>query len=370
MKLVAIFIILIFSFGCKNIITVSLADKKSGIITSAIQDNAGITTTFAGAGSPTPSGYLDGIGSAARFRAPSAIAFDKISNNLYVADRSNNVIRKITPSGVVTTLAGTAGLSGSTDGLGGTARFNRPFGIAVDNLGNIYVADTYNYKIRKITSAGSVSTLAGTGASGYADGIGTIAQFRFPMGLAVDSSGSVYVADESSPTIRKITPAGEVSTLAGSNGSYTFADGTGSAARFLSPKAVALDSFENIYVTDADNCIIRKITPAGVVTTFAGTPGANGSTDGIGAAALFEWPYGITIDSSDNIYVTEYNSTTIRKIKSSGEVTTLAGTAFLPGYMDGTGPSVKFSGPTGIAVNSAGALFVVEEVNNTVRKIE
>ena len=186
----------------------------------------------------------------------------------------NDTIRKITPAGVVTTFAGTAGQSGSADGTGAAARFTNPEGTAVDGAGNVYVADTFNDTIRKITPAGVVTTLAGTaGQGGSADGTGAAARFAFPTGVAVDGAGNVYVADTDNDTIRKITPAGVVTTLAGTAGQSGSADGTGAAARFNSPFGLAVDGAGNIYVADEDNDAIREITPAGVVSTLAGTAG-------------------------------------------------------------------------------------------------
>ena len=218
-------------------------------------------------------------------------------------------------AGVVTTLAGTAGSNGSTDAAGSAARFYVPYGIAVDSPGNVYVADFYNNTIRKITAAGVVTTLAGTaGSNGSTDATGSAARFYVPRGVAVDSSGNVYVADTNNSTIRKITAAGVVTTLAGLAGSNGSTDATGSAARFYNPFGVAVDSSGNVYVADFSNFTIRKITAVGVVTTLAGSAGTTGSADGTGSAAGFNIPLGVALDSSGNVYVGDSGNFTIRKI--------------------------------------------------------
>ena len=210
-----------------------------------------------------------------------------------------------------TTFAGQG--PGSADGTGSAARFNDPFGVATDSSGNVYVADSINSTIRKITLAGAVTTLAGlAGTGGSADGTGSAARFNFPIGVATDGSGNVYVGDLFNSTIRKITPAGAVTTLAGLAGSRGSADGTGSAARFASPQGVATDSSGNVYVADSDNNTIRKITPAGAVTTLAGLAGSRGSADGTGSAARFNLPRGVATDSSGNVYVADTFNNTIR----------------------------------------------------------
>ena len=217
------------------------------------------------------------------------------------------------PVGTVTTFAG--GVNGSTDGTGADARFNSPYGVAVDGDGNVYVADTSNHTIRKITAAGVVTTLAGTaGSFGSADGTGADARFFYPYGVAVDGDGNVYVADRANHTIRKITPAGVVTTLAGAAGSSGSADGTGAVARFNYPDGVAVDGGGNVYVADTSNHTIRKITPAGVVTTLVGAATENGFSDGRGPLARLYAPYGVAVDGGGNVYVADYANHAIRKV--------------------------------------------------------
>lgn len=322
-------------------------------------------TTLAG---NSASGSADGTGSAARFNGPVGVAVDS-AGNVYVADGGNHTIRRITPAGVVTTLAGLAGHMGSVDGTGGAARFNYPDGLAVDRLDNVYVADFGNGTIRRVTPAGAVTTVAGLAGSFFAiDGPSSAARFNSPRAVAVDESGNLYVADYYNQTIRKITTTGVVATLAGLAGYPGRVDGTGSAARFYRPIAVAVDSTGSLYVADSDNSTIRKVTSTGVVTTLAGVAGGWYATDGIGTAAGFAIPSGVAVDSSGNLYVSDYYNETIRKVTSAGMVTTLAGLAGKPGSTDGTGSAARFYWPVGIAVDTVGTVYVADSRNNSIRK--
>jgi sugar lactone lactonase YvrE len=321
------------------------------------------------AGSSGGPGWNDGTGSAARFNGPYGVAVDG-SGNVYVADSRNCTIRKITPNGLVTTLAGEERSAGSADGTGSEARFNGPYGVAVDGLGNVYVGDGYNNTIRKVTSTGVVTTLAGkAGSWGSVDGTGSEARFFGPDGVAVDEAGNVYVADYGNHAIRKITPEGVVSTLAGLAGSAGSVDGTGGGARFHGPTGVAVDGAGNTYVADHINATIRKITSAGVVSTLAGLAGSSGSADGTGSAARFNYPNGVAVDGSGNVYVGDSYNQTIRKITSAGAVTTLAGEAGSRGSADGTGSAARFNYPSGVAVDGMGNVCVADHSNHTIRKV-
>jgi streptogramin lyase len=318
-----------------------------------------IVTTLAGSGI---SGYANGTGTAAQFSNPEGVAVDG-TGNVYVADTQNHCIRKISPSGVVTTFAG--GTQGYADGTGTAAKFDMPLGLAIDSAGNLYVVDN-RCRIRKISPSGVVMTFAGSETLGYADGTGTAAQFGWPRDVAVDNAGNVYVADTSNSRIRKISPTGVVTTLAGS-GVVGYADGAGTAAQFAYPYGVAVDSAGNVYVSDYNNNRIRKISPTGVVTTLAGN-GTSGASDGTGANAKFNGPYGVAVDSTGNVYVTD-NGRCIRKISPAGVVTTLAGGS-TSGYTDGTATVARFNVPSGIAVTSAGVVYVSDSNNHCIRKIE
>jgi len=345
----------------------TVAVNVSNVSVSCGEPISYVVSTVAGTGAE---GYRDGAGTTATFSLPVGIAVDS-SGSVYVADVGNDMIRKITAAGVVSRLAGLAG-GGSTDGDNGYnssgpfPSFNEPTGVAVDSSGNVYVADKFNHKIRKITPAGVVSTIAGGGARGSADGVGTAATFDYPNGIAVDRNGVVYVSDTGTPKIRKITPAGVVSTLAGT-GVRGGSDGAGATATFYCPWGVAVDSSSNLYIADACNIKIRKITSAGVVSTLAGT-GVSGSADGAGATAAFNTPAGVAVDARGNIYVADASNHNIRKITPAGVVSTIAGTGAI-GNTDGPSSTATFNSPWGLAVDGSGNIYVADSSNNKIRKL-
>jgi sugar lactone lactonase YvrE len=424
----------------------------------------------------------DGVGSAARFNGPISIAVDT-STNLFVADILSSVIRKVSPSGtnwIVSTIAGLPGSTGSANGTNSSARFNQPYGLALDASGNIFVADTFNgfanAPLRKITPVGTnwvVSTvsapdpdicdpdfsvtfaptaivldkankiytsdfyryavrqntptpsnylttlIAGTCelGPGSVDGTGPNARFRATFGLATDAQTNIYLADYGNNVLRTITSARVVSTVAGSASSVGSGNGNGSTARFNGAKYLAIDSSGNLYTTDAGNHTIRRISTAGVVSTFAGLAGNFGLADGAGTDARFNAPAGIAVDTTDNVYVADSGNKTIRRISQAGLVTTITGTnagaqfvspqgiiidsstniyvvdtgahvirktsrvgaiwqvsiiagvSGTPGNSNGTNANARFSSPTSIAINTNGILYVVDSGNSTIRKL-
>jgi sugar lactone lactonase YvrE len=330
-------------------------------------------STFAGSGEHS---YADGTGAEAKFSQPFGVAVDG-DGKVYVGDMSNFRIRMITPGGTVTTLAGST--QGYAEGSGTAAKFSSPRGVAVDSAGTVYVADSWNHRIRRITLGGEVTTLAG-GSGGYAEGTGTAAQFDNPQSVALDGEGNVYVADLRNHRIRKITPGGVVTTLAGSTQGR--ADGIGAAAKFYNPAGVAVDSAGTVYVADSRNHRIRKITitqgegggDVVTVTTLAGSgegvgPYKGGYADGPGTEAKFNNPTGVAVDSAGTIYVADMGNYCIRKITPDGTVSTLAGTG-AQGYAEGAGAVAQFGAPYGVAVNSKGTVvYVADTYNSRIRKI-
>jgi secreted PhoX family phosphatase len=305
-------------------------------------------------------------------RGPTDIWIDA-SGDAYIADTFNRAIRKLSAAGVISTYAGPASLSGTSRPYA-PMFLALPFGVVSDAAGNLYVAEFEVHDIWKIAPDGSDSSLPTTsvfagepGVFGSTDGTGRSARLRNPQGLAIDGAGNLYVADTGNQTIRKITPDGVVTTLAGLAGSGGYADGAGSTARFSAPRGIAADSAGNVFVADGTHTI-RAITPAGVVTTVAGLAGSPGSGDGAGAAARFRDPPGIAVDAAGNLYVADQGNHTIRKI-TAGVVTTLAGSAGAPGYADGIGSAARFKDPEGIAVDTAGNVYVADRGNNAIRKI-
>lgn len=322
----------------------------------------------------TIAGQLDSIGALngpalqSHFNNPHGIATDGFGN-IYVADRFGHLIRKITPGGTVSTLAG-SGNQGTVDGIGTAAEFNEPWGLCTDSVGNVYVADTRNNKIRKIDVNGNVTTFAGTGNFGTSNGPALAATFGNPVGIEIDeSTGTVYVADHLTHIIRKIDPAGNVSTLAGTPFLTGLTDGQGTSARFNRPYGLTLDNNGNIIVADEWNHMIRRITPTGLVTTIAGN-GTVGSQDGTGTAAMFNYPWDIAIDANGDMFVADGYNDVIRKITAGNVVTTYVGTPGTSGANDGNGPSASFNGATGIAYyEGTDELYIADAYNELIRKI-
>jgi Ig-like domain-containing protein/NHL repeat-containing protein len=313
-------------------------------------DNPYAFTTLAG--TKSISGFANGTTTAAQFSSPVGAVVDS-SGNIYVADAGNFVVRKVTPAGVVSTFAGTAGTSGNLDGTATGAKFGTLGGIAIDSSSNLYVTDVTNGTVRKITSGGTTSTLVNSG-------------LNQPLGIAVDSANNVYVADSGNSVIRKISPAGAVSTFAGQVGKSGSATGAAASAQFGYPTGVAVDGATNVYVVDSQYSVILKIA-GGTVSVLAGVPANPGYNDGAASGALFSHPYAIASDSGGDLFITDASSL-VREISAGGAVSTLGGYPGLSGSLDGTGINARFNSPQGIAVTSGGVLFVADTNSETLRQ--
>jgi trimeric autotransporter adhesin len=310
---------------------------------------------------------------------PYDVAVDS-TGNLFIADTNNKRIRKVSPAGVIATVAGN-GIRGSSDDRnnGKTATsvpLYFPLGIAVDSEGNLYICETSQGLIRKVTSVGVISTIAGNGTHGYSGdgGQATLAQLYLPRAIAVDSTGNLFIADTDNHRIRKVTLDGVITTIVG-NGTagYSGDDGRATSAQLSRPSDVAVDSAGNLYIADTVNNRIRKVTPAGVITTIAGNGMSGSSGDGGPAAsARLIHPSGVTIDSAGNLYIVGENMCRIRKVSLDGLITTVAGgNGFSAGFSGdgGLAVSAQLAGPQAVAVDSAGNLYIADTGNNRIRRV-
>ena len=311
--------------------------------------NKPVTTSTGGTGSTAATDTLP------NFYSPAGIAVD-LTGNIYVSDYGNNLIRKITAAGVVSTFAGN-GVEGQTNGAAALSSFNQPKGIAVDQSGNVFIADAGNNLIRKITPGGLVSTVAGIDSAGAVNGPAASASFFGPAGVAIDASGNLYVADAGNNLVRTISPQGVVATLAGSSNGTVFANPTG----------IAVDASGNVYVANYLDNNILTVNSTGVVSTLAGS-GQSGALNGAGSTATFFFPNSVALDAANNIYVADGVNNLIRKITPAGVVSTFAGSG-LSGAADSTGTAASFNGPSGLAVDSKGNVYVADSNNNLIRKI-
>jgi streptogramin lyase len=333
--------------------------------------NSVTVSTFAGDGTAA---HKDGTGTAAQFAGPLGITI-LASGTIYVADSTFDPatesaavfgrIRRVSrDTAEATTIAGD-GTAGGSDGIGAQARFRYPFGVAGDGEGAIFVMDSNNHALRKVFRSGLVYTPALSSTTG-----GALEPFNLPHGVALDGGGTLYVADSVNRQIRKINPEGAVSLLTGT-GISGVVDGPPASARFMSPIALTVDATGNVYVADDQASNIRKITPAGVVTTLAGASGG-GYADGPGSVARFNKPHGVAVDAAGNVYVADYGNHRIRLVAPDGRVSTLAGvtdSSGKGGHVDGAGDRAKFNGPIALALDPGGLLYVSDYGNHRIRKV-
>uniref|UniRef100_Q01U05 NHL repeat containing protein n=1 Tax=Solibacter usitatus (strain Ellin6076) TaxID=234267 RepID=Q01U05_SOLUE len=334
--------------------------------------SGGNVNTYAGNGIVARSGD-GGAATNAQLNTPLGVAVDA-AGNLYVSDTLNNLVRRVDTKGVITTFAGngTAGFGGD-GGAAASAQLNNPQGLAVDSAGNLYIADTQNHRVRKV-SGGVMSTVAGSGTSGFAGdgGAATSAQLNAPFSVALDAAGNLYIAEFSNNRIRKVATNGNISTLAGTGVSgYSGDGGPATSAQLNGPQAVAVDGSGNVYVADTANNRVRKIGPTGLITTVAGNGIGGFSGDGGPAtSAQVGNPNGLALDSVGNVFITD-GSARVRKLFISGIISTIAGGGNR-GYSGdgGNAFAAQLNGPSGLAINSTGALFVADALNNAVRMLQ
>jgi len=336
-------------------------------------DAAGKITTISGTGEEGNSGD-NGPAVGARLDYPNGLAID-IAGDLYIVDSGNHRIRRVDSSGMITTIAGTG--EGGYSGDGGpavTAQLLFPTGIVADGAGNLYVADTNNQRIRRINSSGTITTLAGTGEQvfGGEGGPAVEAQLAYPRGVAVDGSGHVYIADSGNSRVRRIDSSGMITTVAGTGeGGYSGDGGPAGTAQLNSPSGVAVDGSGNVYIADTQNHRIRRVDATGMIVTIAGTGESGYSGDGGPAvAARLNAPSGVAVDGSGNLYIADTVNERIRRVDSSGTITTIAGTGM--GYSGDGGPAVyaQLSAPAGVAVDGSGNLYIADYFNRRIRRVD
>lgn len=310
-------------------------------------------------------GFLEGMGAAAKFNEPSGLVSDALGN-IYVADTLNHRIRVISPDGQTGTYAG-SGIAGFADGLASTAQFNEPVGLAMSSSGVLFVADSKNHRIRAIFPDGGVVTYSGLGTPGFTDGIPGAARFDTPRGLAIDALGVLYVADSENHRIRQIATDGSVATLSGT-GTVGATNGAGMVAQFNGPLGIARDASGFVYVTETGSHVIRKIAPDGFTSVFAGSAASPGFTNAIGTAARFTSPAGLATGIGGTLFVADTGNHRIRAVSPAGNVTNYAGSG-ISGTADDSGAAAQFSSPSCVATTGSGAVIVGETGNSTIRKI-
>ena len=334
---------------------------------------AQIINTIAGNGIAGFSGD-GGSATSAKLHSAYGVAIDRIGN-VYIADWLNNRIRKVDTSGIITTIAGNGiGGYGGDGGPADSAKLYQPYGVAVDDTGNVYISDNYNLRIRKVNTSGIISTIAGTGVLGHSGdgGPATAAKLNSPIGIAVDHSGNIFVADGNNYCVRKINTLGIITTIAGIGGvtGYSGDGGPADSAKLTFVGDVAVDTIGNVYIADYTNDVIRKVNTLGIISTIIGTGSAGFSGDGGPAtAAELEGPSGVIVDKTGNVYVTDFHNNRIRKIDTSGIITTIAGTG-TAGFSGDGGPAIaaQLNNPSDLVIDDNGNLIIADLYNNRIRK--
>ena len=297
------------------------------------------------------------------------------SGNLYIADTNNDRIRKVDADGTITTVAGTGmdGFSGDS-GPATAAQLDFPTDIALDEAGNLYIADVSNHRIRKVDPFGTISTVAGRGTAGFSgdSGPATSAQLYNPVGVTVAGFGNIYIADFSNHRIRKVDAFGTITTVAGTGtAGFSGDSGPATAAQLNRPRSVAADSSGNLYIVDSNNHRIRRVDADGTITTVAGTGTAGFSGDsGPATSAQLDSPTGVALDGSGNLYIADSNNHRIRKVDAGGMITTVAGTG-TDGFSGDSGraTNAQLNNPIGVAVHGSGNLYIADSRNDRIREV-
>ncbi len=335
--------------------------------------NAQIINTIAGNGTSGSAGD-NAAATLAQLNYPSAVAVDA-AGNVYIADASNNRIRKINTGGIISTIAGTGVAGYSGDGAAATlAQLNSPFGVTVDVAGNVFIADASNNRVRKINTGGIISTIAGTGVLGYSgDGAAAaLAQLSYPYGVVVDAAGNVYISDNANHRIRKIDINGIISTIAGTGVAGYSGDGAAATLAQLNyPSGIAVDAAGTVYIADYFNHCICKINTGGIISTYAGTGAPGYSGDGAAATlAQLNYPSGVAVDAAGNLYIVDYLNSRTRQVNTGGIISTFAGTG-VAGYSgDGAAATLaQVNRPLGLALDAAGTVYIADYNNHRIRTV-
>lgn len=337
-----------------------------GICLWTVRAQDAVTTLNPGNGEP---GYVNGPLGQAKFNDPAGLVYD-VQGNLFVADSRNHVIRKVATDGTVSLVAGDPGQAGYANGTGSAAKFDTPFGLTIANDGALLVADTGNHIIRRVAANGAVTIYAGlAGTPGNTNGTLSVSRFHSPLGIKRDTAGNIWVADSGTHTIRKISTAGMVTTEAGTPDSWGWEDGPAANAKFNGPVDVAVATDGRVFVSDGFNHVIRCLQTNGVVTTVAGQGGKAGWTDGLGAEARFWNPAGLAFDAAANLYIADSRNHVLRKLDASGRVTTVSGIGQVEGHTDGVNRAGLYFNPYGLAFDATGNLTVSDSYNQLLRQV-
>jgi streptogramin lyase len=331
--------------------------------------SGGTLSVIAGTGSP--GAPIPGPATSSPMGAPYGVAVDS-AGNVYIADINNDVIEKVTSSGTLSIFAGTGSPGAPIPGPATSSPLNLPRGIAVDSAGNLIIADSNNGVVEQVTPSGTLSIIAGTPGS-YGPpipGPATSSTMDAPTGVAIDSAGNLYIADEGRNQIYEVTPSGTLSIIAGTGGSGPPTPGPATNSEFYSPSSVAVDSTGNVYISDQGNNLIEKVTPSGTLSIIVGTPGSSGPpTPGPAVSSSLDNPLGVAIDSAGNLYIADQVNNVIEQVTPSGTLSIIAGSGRLGPAAPGPATSSPLRYPDAVAVDSRGSFYIADQSNSQIEKV-